>query len=78
MSAPAAPASIEDAAAEGRVVAWFAATEPDRPAIVAERGTLTFAELDARANQLVRALRTRGIDRIAIAAKPDVLDHMQA
>ena len=71
MTAPAAPASLEDAAAEGRVVAWFATTEPDRPAVVAERGTLTFAELDARANQLVRALRTRGVaagDAIALIA----------
>jgi long-chain acyl-CoA synthetase len=66
-----APASLEDAATEGRVVAWFAAREPDRPAVVAERGTLTFAELDARINRLVRALRARGIgagDAIALAA----------
>ena len=61
MTASAAPASLEDAAAEGRVVAWFAATEPDRPAIVAERGTLTFAELDARANRIAHVLRDRGV-----------------
>jgi long-chain acyl-CoA synthetase len=66
-----APASIEDAATEGRVVAWFASTEPDRAAVVSDRGTLTFAELDARVNALVRALRARGVaagDAIALAA----------
>ena len=66
-----APASLEDAAVEGRVVAWFAVTEPDRPAVVSERHTLTFAELDGRANRLVRALRARGLtagDSIALIA----------
>jgi long-chain acyl-CoA synthetase len=66
-----APASLEDAATEGRVLAWFAGTEPDRPAIVSGSGTLTFAELDVRVNRLVRALRARGIrvgDAIALAA----------
>jgi long-chain acyl-CoA synthetase len=52
---------LEDAAREGRVVTWFASIEPDRPAVVSERGTVTFAELDDRVNRLVRALRTRGI-----------------
>lgn len=66
-----APGSLEAAAAEGRVVAWFGVTEPDRPAVVSERGALTFAELDTRVNQLVRALRARGLeagDAIALAA----------
>ncbi len=65
------PASLEEAADEGRVLAWFAVTEPDRPAVVSERHTLTFAELDGRANQLVRALRARGLtagDSIALVA----------
>ncbi len=42
---------------------------PGHPAIIDERGTLTFAELDARTNARVRALRGAGIvegDRIAI------------
>jgi long-chain acyl-CoA synthetase len=66
-----APASLEDAAAQGRVVAWFAGVEPDRPAVIADRGTLTFAELDARVNRLVRALRARGVgagDALALIA----------
>ena len=66
-----APASLEDAAVEGRVLAWFGRTEPDRVAVVSDRATLTFAELDARVNRLVRALRTRGIvagDAIALVA----------
>ncbi|MGA2163960.1 MAG: acyl-CoA synthetase [Solirubrobacteraceae bacterium] len=34
---------------------------PERLAIVDERGTLTFAEVDARTNALARALRTAGV-----------------
>jgi long-chain acyl-CoA synthetase len=34
---------------------------PDRPAIISPAGDRSFAELDARANRLVRALRRRGI-----------------
>src|SRR3954447_11635880 len=67
----AAPASLEDAAVEGRTLAWFAHTEPDRVAVVSDRATLTFAEIDTRVNRLVRGLRTRGItagDAIALAA----------
>lgn len=65
------PASLESAAAEGRVIAWFAAREPDRPAVVAARGTLTYAALDARINQLVNLLADRGLragDPIALIA----------
>lgn len=51
----------EEAAARGMVVALHAAAAPDRPAIVSEQGNRTFAELNARANQLVRALRTGGL-----------------
>ena len=66
-----APDSIETAAAEGRIVAWFAATAPERPAVIADGRTLTYAELDARVNRLVRALRARGLhagDAIALIA----------
>ena len=44
-------------------VAMHAAEEPRRPAIVAEGCTVTYGELNARANQLVRALRARGVSQ---------------
>ena len=65
------PESLEVAATEGRVVAWFAAADPERIAIVSDGVTLTYAELDARVNQLVRALRSRGVragDAVALIA----------
>jgi acyl-CoA synthetase (AMP-forming)/AMP-acid ligase II len=36
--------------------------DPDRTAIIDERGTLTFAEVDRRTNALARGLRAAGID----------------
>lgn len=45
----------------GMAVAYWAEVVPDRPAIVSELGDRTFAELNAHANQLVRALRRRGL-----------------
>ncbi len=45
---------------------------PDRVAIVDERGTLTFAEVNARTNALARALRAAGIgeqDGVAIMCR---------
>jgi long-chain acyl-CoA synthetase len=50
-----------EAARRGMVVAHWAATVPDAPAVVAGERTVTFAELDVRANALVRALRRRGV-----------------
>jgi long-chain acyl-CoA synthetase len=47
---------------EGRLLTWWAERQPDRLAIVAPTGSRTFAELDAAANRLVRALRRRGVD----------------
>jgi long-chain acyl-CoA synthetase len=49
---------------------WATAT-PDRAAIVSSAGDRTFAELDANANRLARALRRRGLavgDAVAILA----------
>jgi long-chain acyl-CoA synthetase len=40
----------------------WAASRPDANAIVSREGTRTFAELDAAANRLVRALRAQGLD----------------
>jgi long-chain acyl-CoA synthetase len=49
---------------------WSAAT-PDATAIISAAGDRTFAELDANANRLVRALRSRGLepgDAVALLA----------
>ena len=49
-----------------------ARAHPDKPAIIAGAHRLTFAELDARANRVARALRAAGIkpgDRIGCALK---------
>jgi long-chain acyl-CoA synthetase len=48
-----------EAAARGMMVAWWAERIPDRPAVVAPSGTRTYAELNANANRLARALRAR-------------------
>ena len=51
----------QQAAATGMTVAVWARRAPDRAAIVSPNGSRTFAELNANANRLVRALRTRGL-----------------
>ncbi|MBK5222771.1 MAG: AMP-binding protein [Acidimicrobiia bacterium] len=43
-------------------LAFWAGRQPDVPAVVCEHGDRTFAELNARANQLARALRDRGVE----------------
>ena len=45
-----------------RAVAQRAVTQPDEAAFVSAAGDRTWAELDARTNQLVRAMRARGIE----------------
>jgi long-chain acyl-CoA synthetase len=50
-----------EANARGMLVAWWAARIPDRPAIMTAYGDRTFAELNANANRLARALRSRGL-----------------
>ena len=53
----------------GMPIAFWARLMPDQPAIVAPAGSRTFAQLNARTNQLVRALRSRGLvagDSIAL------------
>src|SRR5207248_3566910 len=50
-------ASLEEADKVGMTLAWFAAEAPDRSAVISEVGDRTFGSLNARANQLVRALR---------------------
>jgi long-chain acyl-CoA synthetase len=48
--------------ATGTAVALWAELLPDVTAIHSARGELTFAQLNARVNQLVRALRARGLE----------------
>jgi len=50
-----------DAVRHGMVVAHWAARHPDEPAVVEGDRVSTFAELNAQANRLVRALRRRGV-----------------
>ena len=57
------------AARQGMGVAFAAARTPDRPAVIAPTGDRSYAELNANANRLVRALRRRGLaagDSVAI------------
>ena len=75
--------SREDAAARGMVVAWHAAQAPDRPAVISGMGNRTFAELNERANRLVRALRRSGLeagDAVALLCsnRPEFVEVMAA
>jgi long-chain acyl-CoA synthetase len=47
--------------AVGMRLAWWAEQQPARPALRSPAGDRTFAELNANANRLVRALRARGL-----------------
>jgi long-chain acyl-CoA synthetase len=47
----------------GMAVAWHAARQPDTPALITPTETVTYAELNWRANRLARALRSRGLQR---------------
>lgn len=59
---------LEAAAAVGMAPAFVAARDPERVAVISEFGERSFGELDARANQLVRALRARGVQSGAAVA----------
>jgi long-chain acyl-CoA synthetase len=50
------------AASTGTTGTYWASVQPDRIALYSQYGDRTFAELDAHANQLVRALRARGVE----------------
>jgi len=52
---------LQAAADRGLAISYHAAADPDRPALASPHGDRTFGELDAHANQLVRALRRRGL-----------------
>src|SRR5438270_8795700 len=60
------------AAGTGTVVSWHAARRPDQLAIVSDYGNRTYAELDAAANRLARALQAAGLrpgDAIALVCR---------
>lgn len=52
---------LAEAAQVGMALSVYAAEDPERKAIISVHGDRTFAELDANANRLVRALRARGV-----------------
>ena len=69
----------EEAAACGMVIALHAEVAPDRPAILSPLGDRTYAALNARSNQLVRALRSAGLkegDAVALlcANRPEFVE----
>jgi long-chain acyl-CoA synthetase len=71
------------AADVGMLAAYWAARQPDKTAIWSPAGERTFAELNANANRLVRALRARGVkagDGIAIMCgnRPEFAEAMAA
>lgn len=53
--------TAEERAAKGMILAFWADVAPNRPAIISQSGNSTYGQLNNRANQLVRALRKRGV-----------------
>ena len=68
--APKTPDGLLDHLLRGTLLTWWAEQQPDRLAIVSDHGDRTFAELDRRANQLVRALRARGAEPGRVGCHP--------
>ena len=60
--AVAEPLSRAAALAAGMSLAWWAQAIPSKPAVTWSTGSVSFAELNGRANQLARTLRRRGLD----------------
>jgi long-chain acyl-CoA synthetase len=60
---PSRPTPAQQAAAleTGMTVSMWAQFQPDAPAVTGPGGERTYAELNSRCNQLVRALRANGI-----------------
>jgi long-chain acyl-CoA synthetase len=70
-------------ARQGSILTWWAEQIPDRPAVITDHGDRTFAELEARANQLVRALRRAGLrsgDAVALVCpnRPEFVEVVAA
>ncbi|HTO53111.1 MAG TPA: AMP-binding protein [Myxococcota bacterium] len=57
------PAEADRLRAAGMTIALHAREDPDRLAILSPVGDLSYGQLNAQANQLVRALRARGLGR---------------
>ena len=57
----AAQLELPAAVAKGMSIALWAKYMPDAPAVYSVTGDRTFAQLNSRCNQLVRALRARGL-----------------
>jgi len=77
------PPGLVDAVRQGQGLTYWARRQPDTLAIVSDAGDRTFAELDARANQLVRALRRRGLgpgDSVALLSpnRPEFVEVVAA
>jgi long-chain acyl-CoA synthetase len=71
--------AYQAAAGVGMTTAFWAARRPDEPVIVSPLGDRTWAELNANANRLVRALRARGLragDAVAlmVANRPQFVE----
>lgn len=82
-AATGSPTAAERAAATGMMSAFWASVQPHATAIRSAQGDLTFAELNARTNQLARALRTRGLvagDAIALICsnRPEFVETLHA
>ena len=75
--------SLEVALDKGMALAHHAATEGERLALATRFGDRSFNELNGRVNQLVRALRDRGIgegDAIAVVSRnrPEFIEALAA
>lgn len=75
--------SLEQAVATGMLTAYYAARQPDVPAVTTQYGERTFAQLNANANRLVRLLRSHGLkagDAVAIVSKnrPEFIETLMA
>lgn len=55
------PLELNNALSSGMTLAYHAQQAPERMAVITEMGNRTFAELNAKANQLARVLRAAGL-----------------
>ncbi|MEQ8857542.1 MAG: AMP-binding protein [Pseudomonadales bacterium] len=74
---------LEKAVASGMTIAYHAAREGDRPAVVSRWGDRTFSELNGNANRLARVLRAHGLrdgDSVAVVTKnrPEFIEALAA